>query len=569
MPKTPTSNTARPFEQLAQTQFDVVIIGGGISGAWLSLHCAQAGLKTLLLEQQDFASQTSSSSSKLLHGGIRYLQTMQFGKVRESAFERAEYMYAAPHLSVPVPFIVPTYRDFPRSKLFLNCGMLAYQTLCIGEGSVIDDKAERFPSPRSVSHAQLNELIDLGNEPHTGGVVFYERHMPDSERMVLSILRTAETQGATVVNYASAEGFTGDASSVTGVRARDMLTGANVEIKSQLVVNAAGPWIDELNSTLQGAESAPKISGFAVGSHIITRQLSSHAIALTTKHRSDAKIDRGGRHVFVIPWRGYSLIGTSYEETNTAQRDLQITSSQVTQLLDAVNQNIPNARLSAKDIISAYSGLYPLNTEEIKSSVYQGTGEYRIIDHQTSNGVSGLVTSLGAKFTTGRKLSELTMRVIGQKLGAQLKVRRCKLLGANYQNQQSVFASNRKKYAEQLNTQTVDHLTAIYGDELDTVVSHVEEFPNWQRTICQQQPDIIGQVVWAVQQEHAQTLEDVLYRRTSLAHLGIDQEGVSCVADVMATLLQWTDETKQAQLEAYHQRVTQTRKAIDEAQQGE
>ena len=161
----------RNTQALASQQFDVCIVGGGISGAWLALHCAQSGLTTALIEKGDFASQTSSSSSKLLHGGIRYLQQFQFGKVRESAIERAHYIYAAPHLSTAVPFAVPTYRDFQRSKTFLRSGMLAYKSLCFGEDRIIESREEHLPPITSISSSGLNEICELEGNEHTGAVV--------------------------------------------------------------------------------------------------------------------------------------------------------------------------------------------------------------------------------------------------------------------------------------------------------------------------------------------------------------------------------------------------------------
>lgn len=555
-------------QDIAEKSFDVIIVGGGISGAWLSLHCAQNNLKTLLLEQQDYASQTSSASSKLLHGGIRYLQQMQFGKVRESALERAEFMYAAPHLSTAVPFIVPTYPDFKRSKFFLNCGMLAYKTLCIGENKVIDSKEQVLPGSTSISKEQLNKLVDLGDEPHTGGVVFYEQHMLDSERMVLAILRTAQQHGATTLNYASVEGFLGDACNVTGVKVRDQLSGETCEISSKLVINAAGPWIDDLNNNLSHAADAPRISGFAVGSHLVTRKLSNHAIALTTNYQSDAKIDRGGRHVFVIPWRDQSLIGTSYEETEQPEKDMSVTTSQIEQLLDAVNQNIPTANLTSKDIVAAYSGLYPLNTDDIQTSVYQGTGEYRIIDHKQTNGVSGLITALGAKFTTARKLSELSLKLVEKKLGVKLKAKRCKLIGADYQSQQALLLNAIDKHKQQLSEVTISHLCSLYGSEVDEFIELVSKYADWDKPLSSNFSDIAGQVIWAIEKEQATNLQDIVFRRTSLALLGIDQQGIDSIIGVMSKQLNWSEVEQNNQRQQYQQRIAKNQAAIAELSNG-
>ena len=552
----------RDLTPLENASFDVVIIGGGISGAWLALHCQQQGLSTALIEKSDYASQTSSSSSKLLHGGIRYLQQMQFGKVRESAMERAEYIFAAPHLSHPVPFIIPTYRDFQRSKFFLNCGMLAYQTLCFGEKSVIGSVEESPPPARSISAAELNDLCDLGDSDHTGAVVFFERHMLDSERMVLTILQTAQSLGAQTFNYVSAQEFLQSQNSINGIVAKDEISGRQLTIKSRLVINAAGPWIDNLNGGLDNAEHAPRINGFAVGSHIVTRQLSDHAIALTTKHQSDAKIDRGGRHVFVIPWRGHSLIGTSYDEIDSPNGEIRIQPGHVDQLLEAVNDGMPNANLGRDDLVSGYSGLYPLHTDNIKSTVYQGSGEYQIIDHAVANKVEGLVTALGAKYTTGRKLSELTMKVVNRKLGVSGQAERIKLRGADYRSFQSFRDSKLSKYGGRFSEATLQHLVRHYGSDVDAFIERIDSDKLLHEKICSGQQDILGQVVWAVEQEQTVSLFDMLFHRTSLGLLGINTDEVQKVAEVMAQQLGWSDTELKEQSDRVLEHMSHTRRAL-------
>lgn len=544
----------RDFNVLKTQTFDVVIIGGGISGVWLALHCRQLGYKTALIEQGDYASQTSSASSKLLHGGIRYLQQMQFGRVRESALERAHYIYAAPHLSVSVPFVVPTFRDFSRSKFFLNCGMLVYRALCLGENSIIESREQQLAPIKSISPQALSEISPISAATisatnGTGAVVFHERHMQDSERMVLGVAQTARKLGAAVFNYVRADSLIKEDNRIVGVNATDQIgdqTGqAQFEIKSNLVINATGPWIDELNSTLSGSgNNKPSITGFAVGSHIVCRQLSEHAIAITTKHQSDAKIDRGGRHVFIIPWRGHSLIGTSYDEVSCAKLNRDIQSSHVKQLLDAVNQALPEVKLNREDLISGYSGLYPLKTDNIQSEVYQGSGEYQIIDHAKADHIEGYVTALGAKFTTGRKLSSLTLKVIARKLNKELNkkldsVSKLRLHNSQYTSLEVFKRTKLKQYQDRLPAKLILHLIDNYGSDLDEFIGGLND--ELMQPICPQQPDIMGQVTWAIEKEQAFQLRDIFFGRTSLGLLGISNADIERVAQLMAKQLAWTD----------------------------
>ena len=557
----------RNLNSLGEQEFDVVIVGGGVTGAWLSLHCAQQGYKTALIEKADYASKTSAASSKMLHGGIRYLQQMQFDKVRESAMERAQYIYAAPHLSRPVPFVIPTYPDFKRSKFFLRCGMLAYQILCLGENSLIESKEQRIAGCHSISSDELNQICDLEDESHTGAVVFRERHMIDSERMVLAIVQTARELGAQTYNHVSAVKFLGDEANVTGILARDELTGREFDVHSKLIVNAAGPWIDNLNGALRNSDKAPNINSFAVGSHIVTRQLSDHAIALTTKHQANSKIDRGGRHVFAIPWRGYSLIGTSYDEIDSPNGDISLKAEHVDQLLEAINDAMPSANLVRADIISGFSGLYDYRTNNIKSTTYQGSGEYQIIDHQSDNNVSGVITALGAKFTTGRKVSAQTMTLIQRKLGLtkqpKCDLKKQKLRGSNYASYAQLLSTKQAQYQSRFSSDVIEHLLMSYGTDIDLFIGSIEGKPELRERICSAHSDLKGQIVWAIEHEQALTLDDFVFGRSSLGLLGITDRELIDVAELMAKTLNWSDAEIEEQIALTSSRFEKTQAAIN------
>ncbi|NND81956.1 MAG: glycerol-3-phosphate dehydrogenase/oxidase [Gammaproteobacteria bacterium] len=547
---------------LSGTTFDVLVIGGGISGAWLALLCARSGYKTALIEQGDFAGQTSSASSKLLHGGIRYLQQLQFAKVRESVLERARYIHAAPHLSHSVPFIVPTYRDPARSKLFLNCGMLVYRLLCWGENRIIGDPEQQVPGSMSVNAAKLNAICDLSEEPHTGGVIFHERHLKNSERMVLSVLQTAHQHGASIQNYVTAVGLSSDNGAVSGARVRDILLNQEFDVRSKLTINAAGPWIDKLNGVIDGPRLSQRITGFALGAHIITRQISDHAIAITTRQQADTRLDRGGRHVFIIPWRGFSLIGTSYEEVGSAEFDPELQVAHVKQLLHAVREGIPSANLQADDLVGGFAGYYPLQTSNIKSHVYQGSGEYQIVDHEAADRRPGLITALGAKFTTARKLAALTMPLVHSKLKGRLDLDEVKLYDAAYQSEVRLRESAQQRFGEQLPGDIIDHLVSQYGSNIDEFMVRLGDDETMHARIMEGQPDIFGQLLWAAEREQALHLDDALWRRTSLGLLGINSHQLEQAAAVMAAACGWDAETLQSETEICRKRLDQVREVL-------
>ncbi|MBX2878794.1 MAG: glycerol-3-phosphate dehydrogenase/oxidase [Granulosicoccus sp.] len=567
-------NRQPSLQSLQTDSFDVVIVGGGISGAWIARLCSASGLKTALVERGDFGSETSSASSKLLHGGIRYLQQLQFGKVRESSLERAHYLYAAPHLASSVPFVVPTYRDLKRSKWLLRGALTAYDLLGMGQGSIAESRDRLKLQIDNFSASELNGICDLAHLDHTGALAFPEWHMYDSERTVWAIIESAQHSGAVVANYLNATRLLIEEGKTTGLIVSDMETGQQFDISSRLVVNAAGPWVDFLNEEItahkQPHNHQALIQNYAAGAHIITRQLTGeHAIAINTKHKSATRIDRGGRHIFIIPWRGYSLIGTSYRETEDPDSTRYLGTEDLNQLLDAVNETLPSVRLSSKDIISAYIGLYPLRTNKQLKATYQGSGEYTIVDHEIEHGISNLVTALGAKYTTGRILAEKTLKLLLKKIPESSSTAnqplKLKLQCAQYEDLSEFSRESHEKLSDRFTSEQINHLIQTYGSDLDSFVDYIEKQntgSDVRNPIVDGQPDIQGQIPWAVEREMSIHLDDVLYRRTSVGLLGISETELTHVANQMSRLLDWSEEQRQREIKSVIERQSSFRNLL-------
>src|SRR3990170_193921 len=303
----------RNLSSLQQSRFDVVVVGGGISGACLAHDVALRGLSVALVEKQDFGAATSAASSKVLHSGIRYLQQLRLDKMRESALERRAFQRIAPHLTRWVPFLIPTYRGLVKGQLALRAALLAHELLCADQNARIRDPSKRVPRSRCCSRAETLALAPLleGHPALTGSCVLYESHMHSSERMTLAFLKSAARNGAVAANYVAAEGLLTAGGAACGVVARDELGGGSIEIRGRVVVNVAGPWIPALNRAFGVAGLTKEATRFSKGVHIITRPLTDEiALVLPTSKRQRRVVDRGGRHLFVIPWRQRSLIGT-------------------------------------------------------------------------------------------------------------------------------------------------------------------------------------------------------------------------------------------------------------------
>ena len=542
--------------------FDVVVVGGGITGACLAHDATLRGLSVALIDRRDFGSATSSASSKLLHGGIRYLQQARFDKVRESARERACFLRIAPHLSRWVPFLVPTHPGMLRGRRLLGIGIECYEWLTRGVDRTVTDLAKRVPPSRFYPRSELLHLVPrlAGRDDVTGAQMVHELHLHSSERMTLSFLKSAVRGGAVIANYMNVDGLVKAGGRLEGVSVVDELGGERFDIRARVVANATGPWITGLNERLRSGHLRRPISGFSRGAHIVTRQLvDNFALALPTERRSGTMLDRGGRHVFVIPWRGCSLIGTTDRPYTEPLDDVGPTENDVADLLSDVRAVLPGIGLDRSDVFHAFAGLYPLTTRDIRPDVYQGTGDYQIIDHGREGGYDGIVSVFGAKYTTARQVAERATTVICDRLrrgAVPCQTGGTPLVGGAIPDLDRFTSDAVARHAETLGHDTVEHLVRHYGTEVDAVIAagQTEKTDTALLEPLSGARESIGaEVRFAVEEEMAVTLSDVVFRRTGLGTVG--DPGQDCLrrcAEIMGTCLGWNevranDETKRTQ----------------------
>ena len=533
------------------TTFDVVVVGGGITGACLAHDATLRGLSVALVERLDFGSATSAASSKLLHGGIRYLQQARFDKVRESAHERACFQRIAPHLTRWVPFLIPTQPGLFRGRQVLGCGVWLYEWLTRGEDRAVSDPAKQVPSSEFCQRDELARLVpELGaREDITGAQVLYESHLHSSERMTLAFLKTAARGGAVMANYLTVDGMVTKDGRVEGVSVVDTLSGDRFDIRARIVVNAAGPWLSGLNERLGVGRLRVPVNAFSTGAHIVTRQvIDRFALALPTRRRSSAIVDRGGRHVFVIPWRGHSLIGTSDRPFAGELDGVAPTDRDIGDLLNDVNAALPGLELTRSDVSHAFAGLYPLTARDVRPDVYQGTGDYQVIDHGRVGGSDGVVSVLGAKYTTARQLAERATSLLCRRLDRGATASRTgetPLVGGEIDDLEWFRNDAVTRHAEHLSRGPVEHLVNHYGTETDAVVARGATDPQRLLTPLASERESVGaEVQFAVEEEMAVRLSDVVFRRTGLGTLG--HPGVECLrrcAEIMGRYLGWSDAT--------------------------
>lgn len=531
----------RNLQELKDKKFDLIIVGGGITGACLAADAAMRGLSVALIEKGDFGGATSSASSKLLHGGIRYLQQFNFSKVYESAKERIYFQQLAPHLTNYVPFIIPTYDSFTKGKLVMQMALRLYEIICMGQNTILNDVSKRVPPSRILSRQDVIKAVpDLKSDNITGGVVFYESHMYSSERVTLGFVDTAQSHGAATANYLEVESFLGaEQGCVRGVRAKSLLNGERVDIQAELVINATGPWIPALNNQIGKTNAGGKkvegvVNAFSKGAHIITRQLSQgYAVALPTKKQNQAVVNRGGRHVFIIPWRGFSLIGTTYRPYKGNLNDVSATENDINEMISDINSAlVPDMGaevLQRSDVLHAFAGIYPLIDDVINTNVYQGTGKYQIVDHAKIDKLEGLVSVFGAKFTTARLLAEKALDQIVKRFDKKLegcKTRSSRLSSGKIEDILAYRNEQISKYGSLLSEPVINNLVTNYGSNIHMVIDLIKEDKQLSDELVPGRLTIAAEIIYSVRHEMACYLEDFIFRRTGLGTLGNPGEDV-------------------------------------------
>ncbi len=543
----------RNIQSLQQGEFDVLVIGGGITGACIAHDASLRGMRVALVEKRDFGWFTSAASSKLLHGGIRYLPHGQFHKVRESARERNIFQSIAPHLTYYLPFVVPVFKgSFMKSAFAMKAAMKLHHCICAGLKQS-GDPAKKLPSTHFLHRNQLIELIpeveSLSNL--IGGQVLYESHMLSSERMTLAFVKSAVANGAVAANYVEVNSFFKEDDQVKGVFAFDRLSGRSFQVRAKVTVNAAGPFIQGINEQISGLSLAKQTTGFSKGVHLVTRKLIDHyAIALATPKKTAGVVNRGGRHIFILPWRGRSLIGTTNVPFSGMLDDVGVTREDIKDFLEDINQILPAVQLRRQDIHYSFAGLYPLTAREIRPDTYQGTGEFQVIDHER-DGTQGVITALGAKYTTARLVARKATDLLAIKLGGHwLKCETAShpLIGGEIQDWASFVESKKRKYGDKLRPEQFNRLIRHYGTEIDQVIDlcEISSLPE----IISRNTLLNAEVIHAVKHEMACSVTDVVFRRTGLGTIGHPGRDIlEYIAVLMADMLGWNQARVQAEIQ--------------------
>jgi len=549
----------RDLSAMSQTDYDLIVVGGGISGSSIAWDAALRGLKVALLEKDDFAHATTAGSSKLIHGGLRYLVNGEIGLVRESLRERRIWEQNAPHLVDPLPFILPTYGRGMKGALVLAIGLTMYDLLAYDRNR-LDDPDKKLPGYKSISREEALRLMpSLNPKGLTGAKIYYDCQMFAPERLCLEFILGAVEKGADVANYAQVTGFEKTTSSanggagndrITGVTVKDQLTGDTHTIKGKLTINAAGPWADILMGLSDDGNPSRRLIR-SKGIHLITRALSGeNALAVQSKI---------GGHFFVLPWRGKTILGTTDTVFDDAPDKIGVTEQDIEDFLAVVNDGLPTLNLTRADVENFYVGIRPLvdttpQDDEDNSDSYNASRAAEIVDHSEVDNIDGFLSAMGGKWTTSRHLAEKVVDGAVKKLGKSAKsnTEGTPLYGGAT-GRFLPFTDKAIGAHPEISADIVRNLTRYHGARYEQVLATADErqgeAPELLKPLSETTSDIGAQIVHAVRHEMAMTLEDVLLRRTGLGTLVHPGEAaINRTADLMARELGWDEAERTRQI---------------------
>jgi glycerol-3-phosphate dehydrogenase len=537
--------SGRP-QPLADADYDVVIIGGGMAGAGAARDLAMRGLSVALIDKGDFASATTSLSSKLIHGGLRYLELFDFGLVRESLAERQRLQRLAPHLVKPLPFLVPIYRDSSRGLIKVRIGLKLYDWLTPGRDR------EHYRVLRPIDALSLEPAIrpdDL-----RGAGYYFDDLLVFPERLCLENVLSACRHGTRAYNYCQVLEVVRDArGAVAGVKTRDLLTGTVARLGARVVVNATGPWVDDLRALAGITER---------GRHVLRRTKGIHCLLPRMTERAVYHSTSDDRMIFVIPWRDFSLVGSTDSDFAGDLDRVWATRDEVDYLLEEVRRALPDPRLRAEEVAYTYAGVRPLSFEEGKreSDVSRA---HRIVAEAGGR----FLSITGTKLTCFRSLAEELGNVVTRTLGRPAAARTAtRMLDGTDEELGRVEARawldvSAEMAQTGLARETLETLVTSYGRAYLRVVELAGKVQGGAERLCPTNPDIVAELHHAVHDELTVSLQDFMLRRTGIGTSRCQGEDCAeAIAQRMGTLLGWSQRRLEAEVDAFHAHVARSRR---------
>lgn len=541
----------RDLQTIANSTFDVLIIGGGIYGAAAAHEAATRGLSVALIDKSDFGGATSSNSLKIIHGGLRYLQHADFKRMRESIRERRIVMRIAPHLVAPFPCLMPTYGHAMKGPEVMWVAMLMNDVISMDRNRGLES-SRSLQRGRVVSKAEVKRLIPGVEEKNmTAGALWYDAQVYNSERLLLAYLHSASSHGAVLANYVKAEAFLREGNRIVGVRATDRMNGSTLEIRARMTINNSGGWTDDVLAGLNGHAARPFIQLSTAMNLVVQRRLTDIGAGISAKFEfkdRDAVISKGSRLFFVAPWRQVSMIGTLHEPYSGRPDAFTPREASIEKMLNQVNEAMPGARIGREEVTLVHRGFLPMTGVDASSEVSLQK-HYHIVDHRQGAQVDGLLSVLSVKYTTARDVAVRTIDAVfghWNKSPVPSVSHRTALPGGDMADVAAYTRQAEVAKPDRLATATLHHLLKNYGtmykavlqadaDGLDPLSANTEV--------------IAAEVRHGIRHEMALTLSDVVMRRTQLGTAGYPgDEALNRCAEVAAEELGWSAERRNEEI---------------------
>jgi glycerol-3-phosphate dehydrogenase len=528
--------------------FDVLVIGAGSHGACAARDAAMRGLRVGLVDKGDFCGATSHNSLKLIHGGLRYLQHLDFRRVRQSVVERRFWLKTAPHLVRPLEFVIPAMGHGSRGPEALLAAMRMHEAIGFDRNAGLLPES-RIPKGRILSKQEfLRRVPDLPSSRITGGAVWYDGQMFDADRVVLECIIDAVSAGAKVANYVTCEDVIRRDRQIIGARLRDGLTGETWDAPAKVIINAAGPWSGMLMNRLRGRpQHMPRL---AENMNLVVRRDTlpgGYAIGLPSRHASDARLGSSQRLYFATPWFGLTVFGTTHVAAESTPDTYRVRESQIQDFIDELNAIYPPLALKREEIIYVYSGLTPAAEEGVERAEIKRLRHGLVVDHHGQDGLAGAISILSVKYTTARLLAEKAVDLACVQLGRSTLtcVSKTKALpgAVEYPGRKALIRQTQERMPR-VSHHAVEELVTAYGVAAKEFGAAPENDP----------APIDDEALWrarcrrAVTKEMAVTLEDVFVRRTTLAERGLASwDLIAWCAAMMQEELRWSRQRQNAQ----------------------
>jgi glycerol-3-phosphate dehydrogenase len=539
----------RDLDRLTATTFDLLVIGGGIHGLAAAYDAAQRGLSVALVEREDFGSGASFNHLRTVHGGLRSLQTGDLRKFRLSIRERRTFARIAPHLVEPLGFLLPTSRSLTRSRLAFAAAFLLDALLGFDRNHDLPPSLH-LPRGRTLSRASCLAIDPtLEDQDITGGALWYDYQMPRAERLTLAFAHAASEAGAreggpdgvALANYVEAEQVLLDGGRVTGARVRDRVTSTTFDVAARTVLNAAGAGIPSLLAGSRVTQTLPLQKAINL---VTTRPMG--AIAIGGSH--------AGGTLIRVPWRGRAIVGTWHASSPAAAASAEVTEAELDAVIADVNATFPKFALDREEVTLVHRGLVPAHVD--RHGIVHLQSESRILDH-AGDGVAGLISIRGAKYTTARAVAEDAVNLIERQLGREHTP--CRTANT------PLPGSPTEAEAEQLDMLTDElcrahpgvgagcarHLVLAYGTRWRDVLALARDIPSFAEPIDPAHPAIRAEIAYAVRHEMALTLTDVVARRIQIGAAGNPGDRTAhCCAAIMRDECGWSESRTDDELRA-------------------